>query len=110
MGMLFLLQFGSALNQEPDTANILKAALHMELNRTDVMVVNYQPKRLLVRNFPALKTHLKQQGWTWIDQAGAVVIYHRRNERMAANCHMYSRNYMICNLQAISESIKSIPK
>lgn len=98
---LFFLQFGTALRQEKDTPDILKAAFEIELNSTDVTTINSNPKRLLVRSFDALKIYLEQQGWTWADQFGSAVIYHKGNLRLDADCGMYSRNYMICDLGKI---------
>ena len=70
----------------------------MELTRANVTLVNSNQKRLLVKTFSSLKTHLEKQGWIWMDQAGAVVSYHKGNQNLYANCGMYSRNYMICDL------------
>jgi hypothetical protein len=99
--LFFLYQFGSALRQEKDTPDILKAAFHIELTRTDVTTVNSNPKRLLVRTFDALKVYMEQQGWTWTDQAGSLVTYHKGSQRLDLDCGMYSRNYMICDLSQI---------
>jgi hypothetical protein len=96
--LLFLLLFGSALNQEKDTADILKSVFSMELNRATVAPVNSSQKRLLVKDFSALKTYLEEKGWTWTDQMGAFVKYHKKDQYLDANCGMYSRNYMICDL------------
>jgi hypothetical protein len=82
-GVLVLLQFRSALWQESDTPNILKAALFMELTHADVAVVNSKPQRLLVKTFSSLKIYLEQQDWTWVDQMGAVVWYQNLFEKSA---------------------------
>ena len=101
LAILFLFRFGTALHQEKDTPDILKAAFKIELSGTDITTINSNPKRLLVRSFDALKVYLEQQGWSWTDQAGSFVTYHHQNLRLNANCVMYSRNYMICNLSEI---------
>ncbi len=95
--VLFLL-FGSALRQEKDTPDILKSVFSMELNRSSVMPVNSNQKRLLVKSFSSLKTHLEKKGWTEIDQMGAFVLYRKSSQSLSASCGMYSRNYMICDL------------
>jgi hypothetical protein len=97
-GFLFLWRFGTALFQEPDTPAVIQAALQMEFKRTGVGQVNSNPRRLLVRTFGSLDRHLVKQGWTRIDQAGAVIFYEKNKQRLDANCGMFSRNYMICNL------------
>ncbi len=99
--LFFLYQFGSALRQEKDTPDVLKAAFHIELTRTDVATINSNPKRLLVRTFDALKVYMEQQGWTWTDQLGGMVIYHKGSQRLYSGCGMYSRSYMICDLSQI---------
>jgi hypothetical protein len=93
---LFL--FGTALRQEKDTPDILRVVLSMELTRVNVAEVNSNQKRLLVKTFSSLKTHLEKQGWIWTDQAGAIVSYRKGNQNLHASCGMYSRNYMICDL------------
>jgi hypothetical protein len=103
VGVLFFLSlFGTALRQEKDTPDILRAVLSMELTRANVTPVNSNQKRLLVKTFSSLTTHLGKQGWIWIDQAGAVVSYRKGNQNLYANCGMYSRNYMICDLSQTS--------
>lgn len=99
--LTFLLYFGTALSQEKDTPEILKTAMFMELTRTNVAMVGDHQQRLLIRTFPSLKTYLEQYGWTWEDQMGAVVVYSKEKRRLNANCVMYSRNYMICNLNQV---------
>lgn len=99
--LIFLLYFGAALSQEKDTPEILKAAISMELTRANVAMVSSNQQRLLVRTFPSLKTYLEQHGWTWKDQMGAFVVYSKEKRRLDANCVMYSRSYMICNLNQV---------
>lgn len=99
--LTFLLYFGAALSQEKDTPEILKTAMFMELTRTNVATVGDHQQRLLIRTFPSLKTYLEQYGWTWKDQMGAVVVYSKVKRRLNANCVMYSRSYMICNLNQV---------
>jgi hypothetical protein len=99
--LFFLYQFGSALRQEKDTPDVLKAAFHIELTRTDAATINSNPKRLLVRTFDALKVYMEQQGWTWTDQLGGMVIYQKGSQRLYSGCGMYSRSYMICDLSQI---------
>jgi hypothetical protein len=77
--LFFLFLFGTALHQEKDTPDILKAILSMELTRANVTPVNSNQNRLLVKTFSSLKTYLEKQGWIWIDQAGAVVLYRKEN-------------------------------
>jgi hypothetical protein len=99
VGVLFFLSlFGTALRQEKDTPDILRTVLSMELTRANVTPINSNKKRLLVKTFYSLKTYLEKQGWIWIDQGGAVVSYRKENQNLYANCGMYSRNYMICDL------------
>lgn len=97
----FIFQFGTALRQEKDTPDVLRAALNIELTGTDVTTINSNPKRLLVRSFDALKVYLNEQGWTWKDQLGGLVIYRKGDLRLDAICGMYSRSYMICDLSKI---------
>jgi hypothetical protein len=94
----FFFLFGSALRQEKDTPDILGSILSMELTRATVMPVNSNQKRLLVKSFSSLKTHLEEKGWTEIDQMGAFVRYRKSSQSLNASCGMYSRNYMICDL------------
>lgn len=75
--------------------------MFMELTRTNVAMVGSNQQRLLIRTFPSLKTYLEQYGWTWKDRMGAVVVYSKVHRRLDANCVMYSRNYMICNLNQV---------
>lgn len=70
----------------------------MELTRANVTPINSNKKRLLVKTFSSLKTYLEKQDWIWMDQGGAVVSYRKENQNLYANCGMYSRNYMICDL------------
>ncbi len=79
----------------------------MELTRDYVTPINSNQKRLLVKTFSSLKTHLEKQGWIWMDQAGAVVSYQKKNQNLYANCGMYSRNYMICDLRLMPMQIRS---
>ncbi|MBE9014544.1 hypothetical protein IQ250_30595 [Pseudanabaenaceae cyanobacterium LEGE 13415] len=102
-GLGFFLYFGAALSQERDTPEILKSALQMELGGRNVVLVNGNRDRLLVRSFDSLRTHLEQQGWTWEDQFGAVTFYRKDNQRVLANCGMYSRRYMLCDLTQTSQ-------
>jgi hypothetical protein len=96
--LLFFWYFGSALGQEKNTPDVLKAIVDMELSRRDVRAIASNPNRLLVRNFYTLRTHLEQQGWTWQDQFGPRVIYQQESQSLFADCHKYSRGYMICKL------------
>lgn len=89
---------GTALNQEKDTPEILKAILSLEVTRADIAVVGSNPKRMLVRSFSSLRSHLEQQGWTWQDQLGAQVVYRKDEQPLNGSCGMYSRHYMICDL------------
>lgn len=97
----FFFYFGAALSQEKDTPEILKTAIFMELTRTNVAKVGDHQQRLLIRTFPSLKTYLEQYGWIWKDQMGAVVVYSKDKRHLNANCVMYSRSYMICNLNQV---------
>ncbi|MBD1864573.1 MULTISPECIES: hypothetical protein [Trichocoleus] len=99
--LLFFLYFGTALSQEDDTPDILRSALQMELTHADITAVKSNPKRLLVRSFSALKTHLEQRGWTWVDQMGSLVVYRQAAQQLNANCAMYSRSYMLCDLSEV---------
>lgn len=98
-GLAFFVYFGAALSQERDTSDIVKAALQMEFSGKNVALINKNRDRLLVRSFDTLRTHLEQQGWTWKDQLGAAVFYQRNNQQLYANCGMYSRRYLICDLR-----------
>lgn len=99
--LIYFLPFATAINQEKDTPEIVKAAISMELTRANASIVGSNQQRLLVRSFPSLKTYLEQHGWMWTDQMGAMVIYRKEKRRLDANCVMYSRNYMICNLNQV---------
>lgn len=90
--------FQSAFTQEPDPLIILRTILHLELSRTDTLAINRDEQRLLVRNNAALRNHLESQGWTWVDQMGALTIYRQNSQFIHAHCSMYSRFYMICDL------------
>jgi hypothetical protein len=94
----FFAKFGAALDQESDSLAILGTILRLELSRADVLAIEGNKQRLLVRNNTALQHHLEAQGWTWTDQMGALSTYHQTSQVMYANCAMYSRFYMICNL------------
>lgn len=96
--LIYLFSFATAVNQEKDTPEIIKTAIFMELTRTNASVVGSDQQRLLVRSYTDLKTYLKQHGWIWTDQLGAMLIFHKSERRLFSNCRMYSRNYMICNL------------
>ncbi|BAZ10365.1 hypothetical protein NIES4071_21800 [Calothrix sp. NIES-4071] len=99
--LIYLLTFATAINQEKDTAEIIKTAILMELTRSNTSVVDSNQQRLLVRSFPSLTTYLEQHGWTWADQMGAMVLYNKEKRCLNAKCQMYSRNYMICNLNQV---------
>lgn len=96
--LIYLFSFTTAINQEKDTPEIIKTAIFMELTRTNACVVGSNQQRLLVRSYSDLKTYLEQHGWMWTDQLGAMVMFHKSERRLSSNCRMYSRNYMICNL------------
>nr|WP_290226408.1 hypothetical protein [Trichocoleus desertorum] len=99
--LLFFLYFGTALSQEEDTPDILRSALQMELAHADIKAVKSNPKRLLVRSFSALKTHLEQRDWIWTDQMGSLVVYRQATQQLNVDCAMYSRSYMICDLSRV---------
>jgi hypothetical protein len=101
VGFLFFWRFGTALFQEPDTPAVIQAALQMELERAGVRTVSGNPRRLVVRTFGSLDRYLVKQGWTRIDQAGAAVFYEKDKQRLDATCGMFSRNYMICDLNQV---------
>ncbi|MBF2063241.1 MAG: hypothetical protein IGS39_02225 [Calothrix sp. C42_A2020_038] len=73
----------------------------MELTRANASIIGSNRQRLLVRSSSDLKTYLEQHGWMWKEQLGGMVIYYREEQRLDADCRMYSRNYMICNLNQI---------
>ncbi|MEM7795305.1 MAG: hypothetical protein AAF579_12760 [Cyanobacteria bacterium P01_C01_bin.118] len=98
-GLGFLATFQSALRQESDLLVILGTILRLELSRADALAINGDTQRLLVRNNAGLQHHLEAQGWTWVDQMGALTIYRQNSQFMHANCSMYSRFYMICDLE-----------
>jgi hypothetical protein len=100
-GLLFFLQFRTALTQEKDTVAIFKALFFMELKRADAAKVNANPQRLIIRNNDGLKSYMKHKGWTWVDQMGSFIAYRKGNEDLAATCEMYSRSYMICELTKV---------
>lgn len=94
----YIASLSSAFAQEPDSLSILKTALQLELTRANVALVNSSSQRLLVRDNAALSHYLHKQGWSWTDQMGARVVYQQNSQRLHANCGMYSRHYMICDL------------
>ena len=98
-GFGFLTTFQSALTQESDPLVILGTILRLELSRADALAINGDEHRLLVRNNAALKHYLESQGWTWVDQMGALTTYRQNSQFIHANCGMYSRFYMICDLE-----------
>ncbi|MGG6264783.1 hypothetical protein [Leptolyngbya sp. AN10] len=106
-GLAFFLYFGAALSQERDTSEIVRAALQMEFGGKNVVLVNGNRDRLLVRSFATLRTHLEQQDWTWENQFGAASFYRKDNQRILASCGMYSRRYMICDLARTNQVKKS---
>jgi hypothetical protein len=108
LGLAFLFVFHAALGQEKDTPDILQAIARMELSRVNVVRVKDNPRRLVTRTFSDLKAYLAQSNpaqpkldpsaWEWVDQMGAMSIYRRGKERLMVSCGMYSRMYMICDL------------
>ncbi len=101
IALIFLFNFGSAVTQEPDTLNILKAAMQIQFNHTSIAAVADNKQRFLVREFSGLTLHLERQGWTFFDRIGASVFYHKGTERLSTDCRMYTRNYLLCNLDRI---------
>lgn len=97
-GLLFVLYFGAALFQEPDTLDIVKAAIALERTNTDAAIVNSNANRVLVRSSTGVTPYLERQGWTRTNQFGALGTYRKGNQQLYANCGMYSRRYMICSL------------
>lgn len=98
--LAFFIYFGAALSQERDTSDIFKAAIEMEWNRRDSALVNSNPNRLLIRaGSQGLNTHLGQQGWFQTDRVGALISYRKGNQKLNANCGMFSRRYLICDTQ-----------
>lgn len=103
-GLLLLMGIGAiasssaALSQEPDTPAILRAAFRLKLTRSDVVMVNRDPQRLLIRNTDDLNHHLKDQGWVWVDQLGANSTYRQNDQTLNVTCGMYSQHFMICDL------------
>ena len=95
--IFFYLYFRAALSQEPDTPDVVKAALEMEWTHTNSNPINSNPNRLLIRaGSSGLETHL--EGWTQVDRLGALHVYRRGTQRLNASCGMFSRRYLICNL------------
>lgn len=97
----FFLIFGSALGQERDTPDVLKAILQLELSRADVVAIKGNPQRLSVRSFSSLQASLERQNWILDDRLGAAVFYHKSNQKLMANCGAYSRYYLICDLDRV---------
>ena len=102
-GLGYIASLSTAFAQEPDTPAILRAALRLELTRTGVASVNNSQQRLLVRNNAVLTRYLQMHSWQWSDQLGARAIYDRNTQKLNANCGMYSRLYMICDLDRSPE-------
>lgn len=99
-GLAFFIYFGAALSQERDTSDVLKAAIEMEWHRSTSALVNSNPNRLLIRaGSPGLDTHLGKQGWIQTDRFGALIVYRKGIQTLDASCGMFSRRYLICNLQ-----------
>lgn len=104
-GLGYIASLSTAFAQEPDTPAILRAALRLELTRTGVASVNNSKQRLLIRNDAALNRYLQIHDWQWIDQMGARSVYGRQSQRLNANCGMYSRHYMICDLDRLPDEL-----
>lgn len=98
--LVFFLTFGTALNQEKDTPEVLKAAMRMELSRSNAVRISSSQQRLLVRD-SGLTTYLEQRGWTLADRLGAMFVFRQGKQKLMANCGMFSRNYMICDLDRV---------
>lgn len=97
--LAFYLYFQAALFQEPDTAEVAKAAISMEWNRTDSALIHSNPNRLIIRaGSLGLNRYLGQQGWIQADQLGAHLVYRKGNQQLSADCGMFSRRYAICKI------------
>ncbi len=100
--LFFFLYFQSALSQEKDNLDILKAALRIELTPTELALVKGKPQRLLVKgSSDALETYLSDKGWTFVSQTGAHVVYGKGDQELYPNCENYSKRYAICDLSQI---------
>ncbi len=89
------------MNQEKDTPEILKAAMRMELSLSTAARIGSGQQRLLVRASSGLESYLNQRGWTLADRLASLFIFRQGKQRLDADCGMYSRNYMICDLDRV---------
>lgn len=97
-GIGFFAVFGAALKQASDSPAVFRAILQLELTRGDAIAINGNPQRLLVHNNKALQRHLKANGWTWVEQLGAGIMYRHNAQTLTAVCGQYSTLYMMCDL------------
>jgi hypothetical protein len=97
-GGLYLV-FGAALNQEKDTANVFRAIAQSHLSGNSAVAIQPGSDRWLVRDIAGVNRVLQERGFAYHDRAGALIMYRSENQHLNVSCGMFSRFYMICEVE-----------